>query len=126
MKKILIIDDENEIAVSTKYFLEVDGLYQVRIENDSRCAVEAAGTFLPDLILLDLVMPFLDGTEVAERLARDPRCRNIPIVFLTSLVTPAEAAERGGKIGGRSFIAKPIKAPELLRRIEEELRPSGG
>ena len=126
MKKILIIDDENEIATGVKDFLETGGLYQAKIENDPRRAVETAGTFLPDLILLDLVMPFLDGTEVAERLSQDPRCRTVPIVFLTSLVTSEEADESAGKIGGRSFIAKPVKAQDLLRRVDEELqRPRG-
>ncbi len=124
MKKILIVDDEKTTAAGVKDFLEATGLYQVQIEQDGRRAVESARSFGPDLILLDVIMPFLDGTEVAGRLAKDPVCKTIPIIFLTSLLTPKEAADQKGRIGGRAFIAKPVTADELVRRVAEQLEKS--
>lgn len=124
MKRILIVDDEKNTTLSAKDFLETTGLYQVFIENDGRRAVETAKAFVPDLILLDVMMPFLDGTEIAARLAKEPVCKTIPIVFLTSLLTPKEAAAQKGRIGGRSFIAKPITAADLIQCVKKELEKS--
>jgi CheY-like chemotaxis protein len=76
--------------------------------------------FRPDLILLDIVMPEADGGEVAARIEADPELQKTPIVFLTALVTRAEA-KAGLRGQGHSFVAKPISIPELINAIEEHL-----
>ena len=90
-------------------------------ENDPVRAHQSALTFRPDLILLDIVMPGIDGGEVAARLEHDPSLRNTPIIFLTALVTRDEA-RAGLAIQGHSFLAKPITVPELIDAIEQHLR----
>jgi CheY-like chemotaxis protein len=73
-----------------------------------------------DLILLDIAMPETDGGEVAARIESDPTLHRTPVVFLTALVTKAEA-KAGLHIQGHSFIAKPISIPDLIKGIEENL-----
>ncbi len=89
-------------------------------ENDATKAYRSARSFGPDLILLDVVMPETDGGEVAARIEADPELQNTPIIFLTALVTRAEA-KSGLNIQGHAFLAKPVSIPELINAIEEHL-----
>jgi len=89
-------------------------------ENDATKAHQSAVNFRPDLILLDIVMPETDGGEVAARIQADPELENTPIIFLTALVTRAEA-KSGLNIQGHSFLAKPVSIPELIDATEEHL-----
>jgi CheY-like chemotaxis protein len=89
-------------------------------ENDASRAHQTARNFRPDLILLDIVMPETDGGEVAARIQADPELQETPIIFLTALVTKAEA-KAGLRIQGHPFLAKPISIPELMNGIEENL-----
>ena len=83
-------------------------------------AHQSARDFRPDLILLDVVMPKIDGGEIAAQIQADPQLRRTPIIFLTALVTKAET--KGGlRIQGHPFLAKPIAIPELIDAIEENL-----
>lgn len=121
-KRILIIDDEVDFTELVKMSLENSGLYEVRIENDSRLALTAAREFRPDLILLDIIMPHMDGTEVARKIRGDSVVSDTPIVFLTATVTKAEIDPEDGTIGGRAFLAKPINALELTACIEKHIK----
>jgi CheY-like chemotaxis protein len=105
-----------------KLNLEQTGRYEVRTENLGRKAIEAAREFRPDLILLDVMMPGMLGSEIAAQLEADPELRAIKFVFLTAMVTKEEAQRSFGEIGGHTFIAKPISADELCQVIEEQLR----
>src|SRR5438093_7532669 len=90
-RRILIVDDDRDITHLVKVLLERTGHYLVLEENDATKAHQSARNFRPDLILLDIVMPETDGGEVAARIEADPALQNTPIIFLTELVTRAEA-----------------------------------
>jgi DNA-binding response OmpR family regulator len=120
-KKILIIDDEEALTRGVKLNLELTGKYVVRIENKGSLGLKAAREFRPDLILLDIAMPDIDGSQVAEQLKDEDNCKNIPIVFLTALVTKKETHESSSDIGGYPFIAKPVSIKNLISCIEENI-----
>lgn len=121
-KKILVVDDEPKITRMIKLVLEQTGRYEVRTENLGRKAIEAAREFRPDLILLDLVMPGILGSEIASLLQADPELRAIKFVFLTAFVTKEEELRSNTQIGGHTFVAKPISADELCRVVRDHLR----
>jgi CheY-like chemotaxis protein len=118
--RILIIDDNRDFTYSAKVALERTGRYSVWEENEPARAHRTAQRVKPDLILLDIAMPETDGGEVAARIESDPALHRVPIVFLTALVTKAEARS-GLQIQGHSFLAKPISIPELVAGIERNL-----
>ena len=118
--RILIIDDNRDFTHSAKLALERTGRYTVWEENKSARAHQTAQRIRPDLILLDIAMPETDGGEVAARIESDPTLHRTPVVFLTALVTKAEARS-GLQIQGRPFLAKPISIPELVAGIEQSL-----
>ena len=120
--RILVIDDEPDITLLVKLNLEQTGQYEVREENDANRSVSAARDFDPDLILLDVMMPDLDGGDVVAMLKDDPRLADTPVVFLTATVLKEEVASTGGKIGGYPFIPKPVSLEELTTAIEANLR----
>ena len=119
-RRILIVDNDPNTTHLVKVLLERTGHYLVLEENDATKAHQSARNFRPDLILLDIVMPETDGGEVAARVEADPELQNTPIVFLTALVTRAEA-KSGLHIQGHPFLAKPVSIPELINAIEQHL-----
>ena len=123
-KKVLIIDDERSITQIVKSILEGTGRYDVREEQRGRDTLNAVLVFRPDVILLDVMMPGMDGSEVAAQLRADARVNTIPVIFLTAALRKQEEYATGGFIGGHPFIAKPFKAEELIERIEEQLGAS--
>lgn len=118
-KKILLVDDEEDFTSLLKMSLESSGSYEVMTENNSLNAVSVALSFHPDLIFLDIMMPHMDGSAVAERLKEEKLTQDIPIIFLTGAVTRSEIGGEDGKIGGRVFLAKPISIRELRTCIEK-------
>ncbi len=121
-KRILVVDDEPSITRLLKLNLEETGQYAVRAENDANAAVFAAEQFQPDLILLDVLMPDLDGGQLASRLQASPKLKGVPIVFLTAAATKKEVYARGGKVGGLPFLAKPVDLNEVLECLRENLK----
>src|SRR5437867_8741761 len=119
-RRILIVDNDRESTHVVKILLERTGRYLVLEENDATKAHLSARNFRPDLILLDIVMPETDGGEVAAQIQADPDLQRTPIIFLTALVTKAEA-KTGPRIQGHPFLARPISIPELLKGIEEDM-----
>ena len=117
---ILIVDDNRDFTYSAKLALERTGRYSVWEENEPARAHQTAQRVKPDLILLDIAMPETDGGEVAARIESDPILHRTPVVFLTALVTRAEARS-GLEIQGHPFLAKPISIPELVAGIERYL-----
>jgi two-component system phosphate regulon response regulator PhoB len=83
-KKVLIIDDEVAFTNIVKLTLEGKGIYEVCVENNSRQAITSIRKFWPDIIILDVVMPELDGGEVHTQLMADPILKRIPIIFLSA------------------------------------------
>ena len=118
--RILIIDNNRDFTLSAKVGLERTRRYSVSEENEPARAHQTAQRVKPDLILLDIAMPETDGGEVAARIESDPTLRGTPIVFLTALVTKAEARS-GLEIQGHRFLAKPISIPDLVAGIERDL-----
>jgi len=120
-KKILIVDDEQGFADMVKLNLETTGLFDVAIETDPCNACPAARGFLPDLILLDVIMAGKEGPDVAIDLKESAFLKDIPVVFLTATVTQTEVDKEDGRIGGHTFVAKPSTLEILLEAIENNL-----
>ena len=119
-RRILIVDDDRDSTHLIKILLEKISHYLVLEENDAAKAHESARDFRPDLILLDIMMPQIDGGDIAAQIDADPGLQRTPIIFLTALVTKTEA-KAGLHIQGHPALAKPIDIPELINRIEENL-----
>jgi len=122
-KRILIVDDEPGFTRMVKLNLEKTGEFEVREENRAMAALASAREFKPDLIILDVVMPSLDGGDVANLLKKDRLLRDIPVVFLTATVSRREAGPEGLTSGGELFLAKPISVDTLVHCIREHVRP---
>lgn len=120
-KRILVVDDRASDSQLVKLHLERTNDYVVREENDAKSALATAEQFRPQLILLDVMMPGMDGGELAANLQASPKLKAVPIVFLTALVTKGEVTAGGGRVGGYPFLAKPIKLSELSACIEQHL-----
>ena len=118
--RILIVDDNPRFSHSARLILQESGQYVVCEENEAASAVETARSFRPDLILLDLVMPQLDGAEVAAQVESDWALHGVPIVFVTGLVTRDEA-RNGQRIDGHRVVSKPVSSFDLLGAVEESL-----
>jgi CheY-like chemotaxis protein len=118
--RILIVDDNPRFSHSARLILQQSGQYVVCEENDAAGAVETARSFRPDLTLLDLIMPGVDGAEVAAQIESDWALHGVSIVFVTGLVTSDEA-RNGQRIDGHRVVSKPISSSHLLRVVDESL-----
>lgn len=123
-KRILIVDDEPGFTRMVKLNLEKTGAFEVREENRALGAIPSAREFKPDLILLDVVMPSMDGGDVYSQIQHDRRLRDIPVVFLTAAVTQSEAGVRGLTSGGALFLAKPVSVENLIHCINDHIAKS--
>ncbi len=121
-KRILVVDDEVSFARMVKLNLEKTGAYEVRVENRAMFALATAREFLPDLILLDVIMPNMDGGDVSKQIKRDRTLKGTPIIFLTATVSRREAGEGGLNSGGELFLAKPVSVEALIACINEHLK----
>jgi len=113
--KILVIDDEPEITDIIETFLENAG-YEVKSENSSVIGIERAKTFLPDLVLLDIMMPFMDGYEACKELKKSEETSKIPVIFLTGKDARSDEG-KSFKVGGDMFIKKPFSCERLLEIV---------
>ena len=120
-KRILVVDDELMITGILNTFLGGTGAYEVQVENHATKALQTARQFKPDLILLDVHMPELEGGEVAALIREDKALKDTPIVFLTALIQRGEVRQSGGIIGGFPFIAKPLDPKMVDDTIREVL-----
>ncbi len=119
-RKILLIDDEAGFTQLLKMNLEKSGDFEVQIENESTKAVSTAREFLPDVVLLDVVMPGMDGGDVQAQLQSDPALSNVAVIMLTALVDSAELSAGAVAQSGSSIVLpKPVDLPLLLRVIDE-------
>jgi DNA-binding response OmpR family regulator len=118
--KILVIDDEPEITDIIETFLETAG-YEVKSENSSTIGIERAKTYLPDLVLLDIMMPFMDGYEICKELKKCEKTKNIPVVFLTGKDAQSDEG-RSFKVGGVLYIKKPFSCERLMDIVKVVLQ----
>jgi len=116
-KKILIVDDEKDTLLMLEKRLIAEGYFVLSADN-GKDAVTIAKSKRPDLIILDVLMPGMDGSEVAERLKDDSRTRNIPVIFLTALLTRKEEYEKNHIVADNITFAKPFDPEELLDEIK--------
>jgi len=120
-KRILIIDDERTFTRMVKLNLEKTGQFEVREENRAAAAVATAREYRPDLILLDVIMPSMDGGDVAAHIRNDRQLCNTPIIFLTATMSSRETGPAGLSSGGGLFLGKPVSVEHLIQRINEQL-----
>jgi CheY-like chemotaxis protein len=122
-KRILAVDDNASNTRLVKLCLEQTNQYVVREENSAKDALTAVETFQPQLILLDVMMPGMDGGELAACFRADPKLKGVPIVFLTAAITHGEVVASGGRLGGNNFLSKPVVLTELVACMEHHLGP---
>jgi CheY-like chemotaxis protein len=120
-KRILAVDDRVSDTRLVKLYLERTNDYVVREVNDVKTALSAAEEFQPHLILLDVMMPGIEGGELAACFQANPKLKAVPIVFLTGAVTKGEVEALGGRSGGFTFLAKPIVLSELVVCLKHHL-----
>ncbi len=120
-KRILIIDDEVSFTWLVKLNLEETGKYVVLIENNSRNALTAIEKHQPNLILLDIIMPGMEGPDVFSEIRKLPKWDRIPVVFLTATIRKKEVESHQGLIRGRAFLAKPSSLNDLIDTIEKNM-----
>lgn len=120
-RRILVVDDDLACARVLKAGLERTGGYEVRAEARATQALPAAREFEPDLILLDVCMIDGDGGDVAFTLRNDAQLRNIPIVFLTSIVSEHEVRDGDALRGAFHFMAKPARLERVIACIEKHI-----
>ncbi|MDX6512310.1 MAG: hypothetical protein QOE36_1814 [Gaiellaceae bacterium] len=123
MTTVLVIDDEAPIRLLCRVNLEAEGMRVVEAA-DGPSGLEAARQETPDVVLLDVMMPGLDGWRVAEQLLDDPSTENIPIIFLTARAEFRDRA-RGLDIGGVDYVTKPFNPLELAPLVDDLLARLG-
>jgi len=121
--RVLVVDDEAPIRLLCRVNLEAEGMNVVEAA-DGRTGLDVARAAQPDVILLDVMMPGLDGWQVAEELLDDERTRGIPIVFLTARAELRDRA-RGIDVGGIDYVTKPFNPIELASLVRDLLERVG-
>lgn len=119
-QKILLVDDESDVTDLLAYNLKAKG-FVVEAVNDPNRSVGVARTFMPDLVILDVMMPDLNGIQICRMLRADPKLKRVPVIFLTA---KAEEADRiqGLETGADDYICKPFSTKELVLRVQTILR----
>jgi DNA-binding response OmpR family regulator len=115
-RRVLVVDDERSIRILCRVNLVASGM-EVLEASDGRVALELARQERPDLVLLDVMMPELDGWTVARELAADEQTRDIPIVFLTARADPADR-RLGEQLGGVGYVVKPFDPVTIGELVE--------
>ena len=122
-KKILVVDDEPDVTDLLVYTFKTKG-FVVEAVNNPNASVGVARTFLPDVVILDVMMPELNGIQICRMLRADPALKQVPIIFLTA---KAEESDRiqGLENGADDYISKPFSTKELVLRVQSILRRTG-
>ena len=116
-RKVLLIDDEENFCFFVKLNLEKTGRFEVLTTTSGAHGIILASEEQPDLILLDIIMPELDGGQVAEQLLENQKTKDIPVLFITAIASRQGIQSHEGTIGGRHFIAKPAILEEIMEKI---------
>ncbi len=116
---ILVADDEPSILLSLQFLLQKAG-YRVRTARDGEETLRAVAESVPDLILLDAMMPKRDGYDVCQTLRADPACRTVPIIMLTAKGRDVER-EKGLALGATDYVTKPFSTRELVETVRKHL-----
>jgi len=122
-KKIVLVDDDNSCRMQGRAILKDS--YEVYPLSSAYKLFEVLELFLPDLILLDIKMPVIDGFQALKQLKSDERHSHIPVIFLTAS-NDKKSVIKGSSLGVAGFVTKPFDGPDLIEHIERCLKPSGG
>ena len=122
--RILVVDDEPSFTRMLKMSLERRG-FKVMTENTGAFAYKVALDFEPDFIFLDVIMPDVDGGDIAAKLRGNPKFKDTPIVFLTAAISRETTRVKGNIVGGQTYLAKPTTVNEVLKCIETAMKKRG-
>jgi DNA-binding response OmpR family regulator len=117
MKKIIIADDEHKILMSLEYSFKKNG-YDVYIARDGTEVIEFLKSMTPDVILLDIMMPNLDGYSTLELIKKDDKLKQTKVIFLSAKNNPRDI-EKGIELGADAYVTKPYSIKKLIQQIEE-------
>ena len=120
-KRVMLVDDEKDFVKIMKLNLEMMGSYEVMALSTAEGIMAEVQEFKPDIILLDILMPKVDGTEVCRMLSEDPAAKSIPVIIISALDTDQDRA-MVYKLGAVEFVAKPIEKKDLIEKIEKVLK----
>ncbi len=122
-RKLLVIDDDVPFGKLTRLNLEQTGNFEVEVQSDSTKALETAREFKPDIILLDIVMPGLDGGDVERLLKADPYLGKVPVILVSAIVSESDAGGSGPVVqsGGDVMLPKTVGFDVLLKCIEDRI-----
>jgi DNA-binding response OmpR family regulator len=123
-KTVLIVDDERNIMVSLKHLMSRAG-YKVLQASDGEEALEIAQSSIPDLILLDVMIPKRDGYDVCQTLRSNPALKHVRIIMLTAKGQEAEI-EKGLALGANDYVTKPFSTKDLVAKVNSLLGEDGG
>jgi len=124
MYRILIVDDEPNIVLALELLMKKEG-YEVHTVDDGERAVQAAKELRPDLILLDIMMPKMDGYEVCQRIRSDALLKDVSIIMLTAKGREVER-EKGLALGADHYITKPFSTRQVVMKVKEILTARSG
>lgn len=129
MYKILLVDDDKDFVAATKMVMESRSDYKVLTASDGVFGLPIAKAEKPDLIILDVIMPFENGFTVAKQFKADPEVARIPIIILTSFSQRIGETDislsQGMNLDAEDYIEKPVSPSELLRRVDRLLKEEG-
>jgi DNA-binding response OmpR family regulator len=118
-KRVLIVDDEPSIVISLEYLLQREG-YETAVAPDGEEALAALAEQAPDLVVLDVMLPKMNGFEVCERIRADPRWRGTKILMLTARGRDTEVT-RGLRLGADAYVTKPFSTKDLMAEVNQLL-----
>ena len=118
-KKILIVDDEPSITVPLKFLME-QNQFEVMVVHSGEEAMSVIDGFEPNLVLLDVMLPAVDGFQVCQNLKEDPRLKHIKIVFLSAMTRDLDIA-KGNTLGADAYITKPFSNADVVRQVKDLL-----
>lgn len=119
-KRILIVDDEPSIIVPLQFLMQQNG-YETAVAFSGEEAMETIAEKAPDLILLDIMLPIIDGFEVCQRVRENPQWNKIRIILLTAMGGDANVA-KGMALGADAYITKPFSNTEVIEKVKELLK----
>ncbi|MDD5730862.1 MAG: response regulator [Candidatus Omnitrophica bacterium] len=124
-KRVMIIDDEEGFALMLRVRLERVGNYEVMILTDAKDAIKHVHDFQPDVILLDLIMPKVNGLEARDILGSDPVAKDVPVIIVSGIDQSMDKSQ-AYKFGAVDYIVKPVDDARLLDAVEKAINPSSG
>ena len=118
-KRILIVDDEPNIVISLEFLMKREG-YEVAVAADGEAALDAFAGRVPDVVVLDVMLPRMSGFDVCQRIRADPRWRDVKILMLTAKGRETEVA-KGLRLGADLYVTKPFSTRDLVAEIQRLL-----